>query len=163
MNTSPTKHVILFVAYILLLSLVSCVANIEAASANSISAILAVFGEYILAGFSIILLFLLHSMRIIGVVLSVISIYMLYNDIKIGQLDITLLLLIGLLLLLISFLLPVRYHEPKVMIAKNIAKLRSNELWNDSHRYVIFEILIGLVIGIILMIIEHNIDFTFIK
>ena len=102
-------------------------------------------------------------MRITGVVISVISVYLLYNDIKIGQLDSILLLLVGLILVGISFLPPVKYHEPNVVIAKNVVKPKNIELKNDSQRHVIFEIIVGVLIGIILMIIEQNSDFAFIK
>lgn len=102
-------------------------------------------------------------MRIASVVIFVISVYLLYNNVKIGQLDSILLLLIGLILVGISFLLPVKYHEPKVVIAKNVVKLKNIELKNDSQRHVISEIAVGVLIGIILIIIEQNIDFTFIK
>lgn len=128
-KTKNRKH---FFAFIILLLLTSCSANIESTSANSISAILAVCGEYILAGFSLIILLLIHCMRITGVVISVISVYLLYNDIKIGQLDSILLLLVGLILVGISFLPPVKYHEPNVFIAKNVVKPKNIELKNDS-------------------------------
>lgn len=49
----------------LLLFLSSCSAEIESASANSVSAILAVCGEYILAIFSLIVLLLIHCQQII--------------------------------------------------------------------------------------------------
>lgn len=160
MNPYKTKNRKYFFAFIILLLLTSCSANIESTSANSISAILAVCGEYILAGFSLIILLLIHCMRITGVVISV---YLLYNDSKIGQLDSILLLLIGLILVGISFLPPVKYHEPNVVIAKNVVKPKNIELKNDSQRHVIFEIIVGVLIGIILMIIEQNSDFAFIK
>ena len=53
MNPYKTKNRKYFFAFIILLLLTSCSANIESTSANSISAILAVCGEYILAGFSL--------------------------------------------------------------------------------------------------------------
>ena len=60
----------------LLLFLTSCSAEIESASANSTSAILAVCGEYILAIFSLIVLLLIHCIRITGVAISTLAIYM---------------------------------------------------------------------------------------
>ena len=63
----------------LLLFLTSCSAEIESASANSTSAILAVCGEYILAIFSLIVLLLIHCIRITGVAISTLAIYMIYN------------------------------------------------------------------------------------
>lgn len=150
-------------AFIALLLLASCSAFIESTSANSISAILSVCGEYILAGFSLIVLLLIHCTRITGVVIFVISVYLLYNDIKIGQLDSSLLLLVGLVLVVISFLAPVKYHKPNVVIGKNVVKLKNIELKNDPQGHMISEIVLGVLIGIILMIIEQNIDFAFIK
>ena len=77
--------------------------------------------------------------------------------------DSSLLLLVGLVLVVISFLAPVKYHKPKVVIGKNVVKLKNIELKNDPQGHMIFEIVVGVLIGIILMIIEQNIDFAFIK
>lgn len=118
MTPYKTKNRKYFFAFIILLLLTSCSANIESTSANSISAILAVCGEYILAGFSLIILLLIHCMRITGVVISVISVYLLYNDIKIGQLDSILLLLIGLILVGISFCLQLNIMNPTLSLPK---------------------------------------------
>lgn len=144
----------------LLLFLTSCSAEIESASANSTSAILAVCGEYILAIFSLIVLLLIHCIRITGVAISTLAIYMIYNNIRIWQFDSTLFLFIGILLIVF----PVRFYIPKVVIAKNIAKIAKQESSSDdSRKCLISEIVVGILIGIILMIIEQNIDFTFIK
>ena len=141
----------------LLLFLTSCSAEIESASANSTSAILAVCGEYILAIFSLIVLLLIHCIRITGVA-------MIYNNIRIWQFDSTLFLFIGILLIVFSLWTPVRFYIPKVVIAKNIAKIAKQESSSDdSRKCLISEIVVGILIGIILMIIEQNIDFTFIK
>ena len=59
---------------------------------------------------------------------------------------------------------PVRFYIPKVVIAKNIAKIAKQESSSDdSRKCLISEIVVGILIGIILMIIEQNIDLTFIK
>lgn len=87
----------------LILFLTSCSAEIESASANSTSAIVAVFGEYILAIFSLIVLLLIHCIRITGVAISTLAIYMICNNLKIGQLDSCLFLLVGILLIVVSF------------------------------------------------------------
>ena len=143
----------------LLLFLTSCSAEIESASANSTSAILAVCGEYILAIFSLIVLLLIHCIRITGVAISTLAIYMIYNNI-----DSTLFLFIGILLIVFSLWTPVRFYIPKVVIAKNIAKIAKQESSSDdSRKCLISEIVVGILIGIILMIIEQNIDLTFIK
>ena len=142
----------------LLLFLTSCSAEIESASANSTSAILAVCGEYILAIFSLIVLLLIHCIRITGVAISTLAIYMIYNN------DSTLFLFIGILLIVFSLWTPVRFYIPKVVIAKNIAKIAKQESSSDdSRKCLISEIVVGILIGIILMIIEQNIDLTFIK
>lgn len=148
----------------LLFFLTSCSAEIESASANSTSAILAVCGEYILAIFSLIVLLLIHCIRITGVAISTLAIYMIYNNIRIWQFDSTLFLFIGILLIVFSLWTPVRFYIPKVVIAKNIAKIAKQESSSDdSRKCLISEIVVGILIGIILMIIEQNIDFTFIK
>ena len=141
----------------LLLFLTSCSAEIESASANSTSAILA-------AIFSLIVLLLIHCIRITGVAISTLAIYMIYNNIRIWQFDSTLFLFIGILLIVFSLWTPVRFYIPKVVIAKNIAKIAKQESSSDdSRKCLISEIVVGILIGIILMIIEQNIDFTFIK
>ena len=118
----------------LLLFLTSCSAEIESASANSTSAILAVCGEYILAIFSLIVLLLIHCIRITGVAISTLAIYMIYNNIRIWQFDSTLFLFIGILLIVFSLWTPVRFYIPKVVIAKNIAKIAKQESSSDDSR-----------------------------
>ena len=152
---------ILFV--MLLLCLTSCSAIIESSSANSISAILSVIGEYSIAGISLIALLLIHCIRISGISISTISIYMLHCNLKLEQLAPSWLLLIGLLLIASSFITPIKYHEPKIVIAKNVAKIKNKESKTDSHRSLISEIVVGVIIGVIIIILEQNIDFTFIK
>jgi len=148
----------------LILFLTSCSAEIESASANSMSAILAVCGEYILAIFSLIVLLLIHCVRITGVVISTLAIYMICNNLKIWQLDSASLLLVGILLIVVSLWTPIKFHTPKVVIAKNIARIKKQEFYSDDSRKCwIFEIVVGILVGIILMIIEQNIDLTFIK
>ena len=146
----------------LLLFLTSCSAEIESASANSTSAILAVCGEYILAIFSLIVLLLIHCIRITGVAISTLAIYMIYNNIRIWQFDSTLFLFIGILLIVFSLWTPVRFYIPKVVWV-----FLSYSVWMlfmDMKRcFPLSEIVVGILIGIILMIIEQNIDLTFIK
>ena len=92
------------------------------------------------------------------------AIYMIYNNIRIWQFDSTLFLFIGILLIVFSLWTPVRFYIPKVVIAKNIAKIAKQESSSDdSRKCLISEIVVGILIGIILMIIEQNIDLTFIK
>lgn len=144
-----------------LLLLTSCSAEIESGSANSISAILAVCGEYILAVFSLIVLLLIHCIRITGVAIFTLAIYTNYNNIKIWQLDPILVLFIGILLVVISLWNPIKFHSPKVVIAKNITGIkRQVSSSGDSRKCLITEIVVGVLIGIILIIIEH---LTFIK
>lgn len=107
---------------------------------------------------------LIHCIRITGVAISTLAIYMIYNNIRIWQFDSTLFLFIGILLIVFSLWTPVRFYIPKVVIAKNIAKIAKQESSSDdSRKCLISEIVVGILIGIILMIIEQNIDFTFIK
>ena len=90
--------------------------------------------------------------------------YMIYNNIRIWQFDSTLFLFIGILLIVFSLWTPVRFYIPKVVIAKYIAKIAKQESSSDdSRKCLISEIVVGILIGIILMIIEQNIDLTFIK
>ena len=148
---------------ILLLSLSACSAEIGSSSANSISAILAVCGEYILASISLIVLLLIHCIRVVGVAISTMSIYMVFSNLNLAYFDASWLLLIGLLLVLVSFITPIKFHEPKVIIAKNISKIIKQKPENKSQRPLIIDIIVGVIIGVIIIILEQNIDFTFIK
>ena len=89
---------------------------------------------------------------------------MICNNLKIWQLDSASLLLVGILLIVVSLWTPIKFHTPKVVIAKNIARIKKQEFYSDDSRKCwIFEIVVGILVGIILMIIEQNIDLTFIK
>ena len=148
---------------ILLQSLSACSADIESSSANSISAILAVCGEYILAIISLIALLLIHCIRVVGVTISTMSIYMMFSNLRFEYFDAGWLLLVGLLLVLVSFITPIKFHDPKVIIAKNISKIIKQKPENKSQRPIIIDILVGVIIGVIIIILEQNIDFSFIK
>ena len=147
-------------ALVLLLCMTACSAEIESSSANSISAIFAVCGEYILAIISILVLLLIHCVRVVGIAMSTMAIFMICGNLKFGNLDTSWLLLIGVILILISFITPLKCYEPKVVIAKNIAKVKKNETKNNPQKSLAFEIIIGVIIGVILIILEQNIDFT---
>ena len=154
------KYLLMF---ILLLSLSACRADIESSSSNSISAILAVCGEYILASISLIVLLLIHCIRIVGVTISTMSIYMMISNLRFDFFDAGWLLLIGLLLVLVSFITPVKFYDPKVVIAKNICKILKYEPENKSPRPLIIDVIVGVIIGVIIIVLEQNIDFAFIK
>lgn len=158
--STKIKYLLLF---ILLLSLSACSADIESSSANSISAILAVCGEYILASISLIVLLLIHCIRVVGVAISTMSIYMMLSNLRFEYFDAGWLLFIGFLLVLVSFITPIKFHEPKVTIAKNISKIRKQEPENKSQRPLIIDIIVGVIIGVIIIILEQNIDFAFIQ
>lgn len=161
----------LFIIFLLSLFLTSCAVEIESSSANSISAILAVLGEYFLGALSLIVLLLLHCLRIAGVAASTIAIYMICCSINIGQLNPILLLLIGIAITCVSLLPPITSHTPKVVIAKNITKIKNkniakinNEKEQKSRKKdIICDGILGLVIGVILIIVEKIIDFNVIK
>lgn len=156
MNNS-VKNILII---ILFLCLTSCSAEIEPASANSISAVLAVACEYLLAIISLIALFLIHCVRVASIAIIV---AILFGNLRIEQLNSGWLLLIVLLLFVSSFITPIKFHDPKVVIAKNIAKIKNNESKDNSQRTLILEIVGGVITGLILIIIEQNIDFDFIK
>lgn len=147
------KYLLIF---ILLLSCSACSAEIESSSANSISALLAVCGEYAFAVISLVCLLLIHCVRVVGVAMSTMAIYMICSNLRFGDMNASWLLLIGAFLILVSFITPLKYYEPKVLIAKNIAKVKKNETKKNSQKSLAFEI----VIGVILIVLEQNIDFT---
>ncbi|MGI5847388.1 MAG: hypothetical protein ACOX5T_05115 [Candidatus Cryptobacteroides sp.] len=153
----------LLIIFLLSLFLTSCTTYIESSSANSISAIFAVLGEYSLGALSLIVLLLLHCLRIAGVAASTIAIYMICCSINIGQLNPKLLLLIGIVITGVSLLTPIRNYTPKVVIAKNIVKIKNKEEKKSRKKDIIYEVILGVVIGVILIIIEKSIDFTVVK
>ena len=91
------------------------------------------------------------------------AVYMIYNNISIGPLSPVYYVIIGLLLVALSCT-PVKLHHPQVTIAKNIYR-QSKQDFNDnrSRNNAIREIALAVLIGVILMIIEQNTNFRFIK
>ncbi len=154
--------------YLLLFSLLSlfasCSAEIESASANSTSAILAVCGEYILSFLSLIFILVIHCARMAGISMSIFAMFMMYSNKEILGFNPTLFIFIGITLIVFSLFNPIKFYTPKIVIAKNIARIKNQESSSENPRkYFISEIVIGILIGIILMIIEQNVDFTFIQ
>lgn len=141
---------------ILILVLSSCSAEIESSSANSISAIIAVLGEYFLGLISLILIFLIHCFRIGGIALLTVGLYMISSGNNMWNLNPNLLLSIGILIVITSLFIPANNYEPKVIIAKKIPKTShyNNDKKKVKNSYIA-DIIIGVIVGIITMIIDR--------
>lgn len=161
------KQIIIKLIYLLFpLFLVSCSVEIESSSASSISAILAVLGEYLFAILFLIIFLIIHCLRIVGVAIFTFALYVMFYNIKIVNLDPKIFLILGLSLVVISFLPINKIYEPKIIIAKNIQKYKnkeSNIKSRKNYTSIIIETITGIVGGLILMIIEQNIDFSFVE
>lgn len=161
------KQIIIKLIYLLFpLFLVSCSVEIESSSASSISAILAVLGEYLFAILFLIIFLIIHCLRIVGVAIFTFALYVMFYNIKIVNLDPKIFLILALSLVVISFLPINKIYEPKIIIAKNIQKYKnkkSNIKSRKNYTSIIIDTITGIVGGLILMIIEQNIDFSFVE
>lgn len=143
--------------FLLTLTLVlsSCSAEIETSSANSISAIIAVLGEYFLGLISLILIFLIHCFRIGGIAILTIGLYMTNSENSIWNLNPNLSLAIGVLIIITSLFIPTNSYEPRVIIAKKIPRNQNNHNKKKGKNSYITDIIIGVLVGVITMIIDR--------
>lgn len=148
---SKTKCLKVFFLLLFALTLSSCELGIDPAAANSLSATLAVLGEYLLAILSIVLVIVFHLIRSLSVSLILLSILGLTNAVAL-PVSPYIVLATG-ALLLISFIVPIKEYSPKVIIDKNVKKVFERETREDNTTGR--RIAIDLVVGILLLIIEY--------
>ncbi len=135
----------------------SCHAEIDSGAANSIAAILAVLGEYFFATLALLLTFILKLIRPLSVATILLGLLGLLNVIDISISPIWL-IIIG-VVLMISFIIPIKPYFPKVIISKNIKTLE--EVLKDdndarSKRTRSADVLLGIIVGFILLILEYT-------
>lgn len=136
---------------ILALSVSSCNLGIDPDAANSISAILAVLGEYLLAIISVILVFVCHLTRSLSFSLLLLGFLGMINAVTLPLSPYTV-FAIG-VLLFFSFFIPLKSYSPQVIIDKNVKKVFEKEtkkgkpLWKD--------LAIDIGGGVVLLVIEY--------
>lgn len=142
------------VLLILILTIVSCRAEIEPSAANSASAIFAVLGEYIFAIAVLLFCCISHLIRIVGSAIVTFSCYMILTDATSNMINPKLALLVGGILLIASLFIPSKIYSPHVIISKNVKRLEDKAKENDR---IIFwrEVCVGLVVGVGLLVIEN--------
>lgn len=131
----------------------SCTEVVDPTAANSLSAIIAVIGEYLYATIVLVFIVILWILRPAGVALVILSILELckFIDLSINYL---LLMCIGILMFLTSFI-PIKQYEPMVVISKHFKIPKKDKVKENHKGYKDF--FIQLIVGIILLIIEYSI------
>lgn len=130
----------------------SCSLGIEISAANSISAILAVVGEYLLAIVSFVLVFVLHLTRPLSVSLILLGVL---GMLKAVDLPVSPYIVLALgVLLLLSFVVPLKVYHPKVIIDKNAKKALEKEPEEEDKQYW-KRIAFDVGVGILLLVIEY--------
>lgn len=152
--TNKNRSCIAVAALAIILSGVftSCTDFIDPTAANSLSAILAVIGEYLYAIIALILVVVLWIFRPAGIALVLLGIMALCKIVELSV-DSVLLVCIGIMMFLTSFA-PIKQYEPLVVISKHF-KIPKKEKVRDKHnRYQ--DLFIQLLVGIITLIIEYS-------
>lgn len=142
------------VLLILILTIVSCRAEIEPSAANSASAIFAIFGEYIFAIAVLLFCCIFHLIRIVGSAIITFSCYMTLTDTTLNIINSKLAFLIGGILLIASLFIPSKIYTPHVIISKNVKRLEGKAKENKRNIFL-YEVCVGLLVGIVLLVIEN--------
>jgi hypothetical protein len=148
------RKILKVLSFILLAGLLSsCKDFIDPAAANSLSAIIAVVGEYLYAILALVLVVLLWILRPAGIALAVLGVLGLYNLVELSQ-NSALLICIGLLMFIASFA-PIKQYEPLVVISKHFKLQKKMEAKEKRKCYQ--EFLIQLLVGFLTLVIEYSI------
>ena len=145
------KYIVLL---ILMLTIVSCRAEIEASAANSASAIIAILGEYMFAIFVLILCSIVHIIRTVSLAIVSFSCFMILTDATSNMINPKLALLVGGILLIVSLFVPSKIYTPHVIISKNVKRLESKAKENKRNIFLC-EVGVGLLVGVVLLVIEN--------
>lgn len=133
--------------------LTSCTDLIDPAAANSLSAILAVIGEYLYAIIALVLVVVLWIFRPAGIALVLLGILGVCEMVELSV-NSMLLVCIGIMMFLASFA-PIKQYEPLVVISKHF-KLPKKEKVREKHSGY-QEFFLQLFVGIITLVIEYSI------
>ena len=142
------------VLLILILTIVSCRAEIEPSAANSASAIIATLGEYVFAMLALILCCIFHIIRIVGLGIVTFSCCMILSDATSNMINPKLALLVGVILLIASLFIPSKIYSPHVIISKNVKRLK-DEAKENKRNIFLYEVCVGVLVGDVLLVIEN--------
>ena len=145
------KYIVLL---ILMLTIVSCRAEIEPSAANSASAIIAILGEYMFAIFVLILCSIVHIIRTVSLAIVSFSCFMILTDATSNMINPKLALLVGGILLIVSLFVPSKIYTPHVIISKNVKRLESKAKENKRNIFLC-EVGVGFLVGVVLLVIEN--------
>lgn len=138
-----------------ILFLTSCIAEIDPSAANSISAIIAVIGEYVFAILVLIFCLISRLIRIAGSATVTFALYMLWANVNLDIINSNWLLAIGMVLIIISFFIPEKIYKPHVIISKYAGKQKSDPQTYNRMKGFLCDFFIGLLVGIVLLNIEY--------
>ena len=145
---------LLFICVILFIGiLVSCKDIIDPAAANSLSAVIAVIGEYLYASIVLLLVVILWVIRPAGISLVFLGVLGLCDYVELS-INSTLLISIGLVMFFASFA-PIKQYEPLVIISKHFKLPKDEKVKDKRDGYQ--EVLTQLLAGLILLAIEYSI------
>lgn len=158
-SVSKTKQgTLVVVVFIIMFTglLSSCRDVIDPAAANSLSAVIAVSGEYIYSIIVLILVVILWILRPVGISLAVLGILEVCNIVELS-INSLLLICIGFVFIIASFA-PIKQYEPLVIISKHL-KMPKKEIVREKQN-IFQDFYVQLIVGIILLVIEY---FVFVK
>ena len=148
------RFVVTMIFFILLTeTLISCTDVIDPSAANSLSAIVAVIGEYFYASIVLVFVALLWILRPAGIALILLGILGQCNYVELSA-NSLLLLCIGVVMSIVSFA-PIKQYKPMVIISKHF-KMPKNEKVIEKHNGY-REFFIQLLVGFIMLIMEYSI------
>lgn len=131
----------------------SCSDYIDPAAANSLSAIIAVIGEYVYAIIALVLVAILWIFRPAGVALAVLGVLGLCDFVELS-INATYLICIGVLMFFASFA-PIKPYKPLVVISKHFKMPKEEKGKEKLNSYQDF--FVQLLVGVIILVIEYSI------
>ena len=144
----------IFLLFNLAILLGGCSADIDPSASNSISAVIAVLGEYTLAILRLYLFYILRFITILsGVFIYLGTIHIIENS-TVFNINPSYLLFTGIILMLAGLLQPNATYNPQIAIARNSWKRKNSptDKKNNSFSEILVQIISGIMVGFILHI-----------
>ena len=138
--------------------LTSCTAEIDPSATNSISAISAVIGEYLLAILALIFFYAAYMIRIAGTAAVTYGLYyILVSNAATNIVNPIIVLIIGLIAVIaLSFYNPPKPYKPSVIISKHAGKIKHEPVKEPNQlKHFLLQILAGIITGVIILIVEN--------
>ena len=144
----------IFLLFNLTILLGGCSADIDPSASNSISAVIAVLGEYALAILSLLLFYILRFITILGGGIICIGVIHMINNSTLCNLNPTYIVLVGIILIIIGLLQPNDIYKPQIVISHNSWKRKNIPMnkKNNSISDILLQIISGVMVGFILHI-----------